>query len=74
MHHIMVRQYLSNHTFILFVSHGNVYHDIQFNGETIFSMIPQKEESKVLDILQKYSDGILIKSVLDDDGARVLNN
>ena len=43
-------------------------------GETIFSMVPQKEESKVLEILQKYSDGILIKSELDDNGARVLNN
>jgi pantoate kinase len=43
-------------------------------GETIFSMIPQKEESKVLGILQKYSDGIIIKSELDDNGARVLNN
>ena len=37
-------------------------------------MVPQKEESKVLEILQKYSDGILIRSELDDTGARVLNN
>lgn len=43
-------------------------------GETIFSMIPQKEESKVVEILQKYSDGIIIQSELDDIGARVLNN
>jgi len=43
-------------------------------GETIFSMVPQKDESRVLEILQKYSDGILIKSELDDNGARVLNN
>ena len=43
-------------------------------GETIFSMVPQKEESKVVEILQKYSDGIIIQSELDDNGARVLNN
>jgi len=43
-------------------------------GETIFSMVPQNDESKVLKILQKYSDGIIIKSELDDIGARVLNN
>ena len=34
----------------------------------------QKEESKVVEILQKYSDGIIIQSELDDNGARVLNN
>ena len=43
-------------------------------GETIFSMIPKKEERKVLEILQKYTDGIVIKSELDNYGARVLNN
>jgi len=43
-------------------------------GETIFSMVPQNEESKVVEILQKYSDGIIIQSELDDAGARVLNN
>jgi pantoate kinase len=43
-------------------------------GETIFSMIPQKQEGRVLDILEKYSDGIIIKSELDDNGARVLDN
>ena len=43
-------------------------------GETIFSMIPKKDEEKVLKILQKYSEGIIIKSELDDIGARLLNN
>ncbi|MCV0430857.1 GHMP kinase [Nitrosopumilus sp.] len=43
-------------------------------GETIFSMIPQKEENKVMEILKKYQEGIIIKSELDDVGARVLNN
>jgi len=56
------------------LSKNNIKCGIALFGETIFSMIPQKEESKVLDILQKYSDGILIKSVLDENGARVLNN
>ena len=43
-------------------------------GETIFSMIPKEKENKVLEILKKYSDGIIIKSELDDVGARVLHN
>ena len=43
-------------------------------GETIFSMVPKEDESKVLEILEKYSDGVIIKSELDNIGARVLNN
>jgi len=56
------------------LSENKIKCGIALFGETIFSMIPQKEESKVLEILQKCSDGILIKSELDDNGARVLNN
>ena len=56
------------------LSENNIKCGIALFGETIFSMIPQKEESRVLEILQKYSDGIIIKSKLDDNGARVLNN
>jgi len=56
------------------LSKNNIKCGIALFGETIFSMIPQTEESKVLKILQKYSDGIIIKSELDDNGARVLNN
>ena len=56
------------------LSENEIKCGIALFGETIFSMIPQKEESKVLEILQKYSDGILIKSELDDSGARILNN
>ena len=37
-------------------------------------MIPKEKENKVLEILKKYSDGIIIKSELDDVGARVLHN
>jgi len=47
---------------------------IAFFGETVFSMIPKEDEDKVLEILQKYPDGIVIKSELDDNGARVLYN
>ena len=43
-------------------------------GETIFSMIPKENEEKVLKILERFSDGIIIKSKLDDVGARILNN
>ena len=43
-------------------------------GETVFSMIPKGEEGRVLDILKKYPEGILIKSELDGLGARVLYN
>ncbi len=37
-------------------------------------MIPKEDENRVLEILQKYSDGIIIKSELDNVGARILNN
>ena len=43
-------------------------------GETVFSMVPQGKKRDVLRIMQKYTDGIIIKSELDDDGARVLSN
>ena len=56
------------------LSENKIKCGIALFGETIFSMIPQKEESRVLEILQKYPDGILIKSELDDTGARILNN
>ncbi len=56
------------------LSDNDIKCGIALFGETIFSMVPQNNESKVLEILQKYSDGIIIKSELDDNGARVLNN
>tara|TARA_B110000008_G_scaffold153276_1_gene154382 strand:+ start:319 stop:432 length:114 start_codon:yes stop_codon:yes gene_type:complete len=37
-------------------------------------MIPKEKEGNVLKILEKFSDGIIIKSKLDDVGARILNN
>ncbi len=43
-------------------------------GETVFSMIPKNSKNKVLDIYKKYSEGKIIISQLDVQGARVLNN
>ncbi|MDX1533014.1 MAG: GHMP kinase [Nitrosopumilaceae archaeon] len=40
-------------------------------GETVFTLIPKTLESKVLQILEKYSDGIVIKSKIDNKGARL---
>ena len=42
-------------------------------GETVFTMIPREEEKSVLKILEKYSEGIIIRSELDNQGARILN-
>ena len=56
------------------LSQNNIKCGIALFGETVFSMIPKEDEDKVLEILEKYSDGIIIKSELDDNGARVLYN
>ncbi len=40
-------------------------------GETVFTLIPKTLESKVLQILEKYSDGIIIRSKIDNKGARL---
>jgi len=56
------------------LSKKNIKCGIALFGETVFSMVIKKDEDKVLEILQKYPDGIIIKSELDNNGARVLNN
>ncbi len=56
------------------LSKNNIKCGIAFFGETVFSMIPKEDEDRVLEILKKYSDGIVIKSELDNNGARVLYN
>lgn len=43
-------------------------------GETVFSMIAKDEERRVLDILREYPEGIVIRTELDDVGARVVCN
>ncbi len=53
---------------------NNIKCGVALFGETIFSMIPKKDENKILEILKKYPDGVVIKSELDNVGARVLNN
>jgi pantoate kinase len=42
-------------------------------GETIFALIPQILEEKVLGVLEKYNDGIIIKSKIDELGARLVS-
>jgi len=56
------------------LSKNNIKCGVAFFGETVFSMIPKEDEDKVLEILKKYPDGIVIKSELDNNGARVLYN
>ncbi len=53
---------------------NNIKCGIALFGETVFSMIPQEKEKEALRIMQKYLEGTIIKSELDNDGARVLLN
>jgi pantoate kinase len=39
-------------------------------GETVFTLVPKTKESKVLHILEKYQDGIIIKTEIDKSGVR----
>ena len=56
------------------LSKNNIKCGVALFGETIFSMIPKKDENEILEILKKYPEGVVIKSELDNVGARVLNN
>lgn len=40
-------------------------------GETVFTLIPKSKEDQVIKILEKYDDGIMIKSSIDTSGARI---
>ena len=40
-------------------------------GETIFSLVTKDKRQKVLEILEKYDDGIIITSRIDNSGARL---
>lgn len=42
-------------------------------GETIFTLVPQSLERKVFAILEKYHDGIIISSKIDELGARLVS-
>ncbi|MDH3676805.1 MAG: GHMP kinase [Nitrosopumilus sp.] len=56
------------------LSFNGIKSGVALFGETVFSMVPKEQESKVLEILKKYPEGKIIKSELDLQGARVLNN
>ena len=40
-------------------------------GETIFSLVPASKEKQVFEILKKYDDNLIIKSEIDNIGARL---
>ena len=40
-------------------------------GETVFTIVSDKMEKIVLDIFKKYDDGVIIKSKIDNVGARL---
>lgn len=40
-------------------------------GETVFTLVPKSLEDKALEILKKYPDGTIIKSKIDNIGARL---
>lgn len=42
-------------------------------GETIFTLVKPEMEEKVISILEKYHDGIIIKSKIDQIGARLVH-
>lgn len=43
-------------------------------GETVFTIVRPERENSVLEVLDRYPDGVLIRSQLDGAGARVLYN
>ena len=40
-------------------------------GETVFTLIRKEKESQIIKILEKYADGMIIKTEVDKTGARV---
>ncbi len=40
-------------------------------GETVFTLTPKSKEAEILKILEKYTDGIIIKTDIDKSGVRV---
>ena len=40
-------------------------------GETVFTLIPEEKESKVLEILEKYDNNIILQTEIDNVGARL---
>jgi len=40
-------------------------------GETVFTLIPEEKESKVLEILEKYDNNVILQTEIDNVGARL---
>ncbi len=53
-------------------SHG-IKSGVALFGETIFTLVSKNLEDKVIEILERYPDGIIIKSKIDDVGARLVS-
>ncbi len=53
-------------------SHG-IKSGVALFGETIFMLVPESMEEKTAKILEKYPDGIIIRSKIDDIGARLVS-
>lgn len=51
-------------------SHG-IKSGVALFGETIFTLVPKELENKAIGIMEKYQDGIIIRSKIDDMGARL---
>ncbi|MDH3277338.1 MAG: GHMP kinase [Nitrosopumilus sp.] len=56
------------------LSQNGIKSGIALFGETVFSMVPNELEDKVIEIFKKYPQGKIIKSQLDVQGARILKN
>jgi pantoate kinase len=53
-------------------SHG-IKSGVALFGETIFTLVPENAEGEVVEILEKYPDGIIIRSKIDEIGARLVS-
>lgn len=51
----------------------NIRCGVALFGETIFTLVPPEQENLVNEIFERYSDGIIVKSQIDNFGARLLS-
>ena len=40
-------------------------------GETVFTLIPEEKEERVLEVLRKYDNNIILQTEIDNVGARL---
>lgn len=52
---------------------NNIKCGVALFGETIFTLVLPHQEDLVVSIFERYSDGIVIKSKIDESGARLLS-